>query len=149
MHLIREWQKVQALNPVAVKMPDQPHVEQQLYNRFEGDLGGRQLSETIPQFIKRMPPLTASTFDGWIWIENPIVKGKGKNKERRMDLEGFQDVASQLLGQFSADRARTERENPGKVQSTITRKLGPFRDQLKEDILDTAVKYGVTSGKVS
>lgn len=153
LQLVREWQRQQQVNPVAAIVLKQTPVERPLQNPYEGrSYMARQLSETIPDFVKRMPPLTSSGDGSWIWIANPVVKGKGNgnnNGKDRFDLANFQDLGVQLLENFDAKRTQIESENVGKVQSTITRKLGPHRDKLKEDILDIAIKHGVTSGKVS
>lgn len=143
---------MQSTHPATMKVAEiaeKPRVApQQLYNMFEGDLTGRQLNETILQFLRRMPPLTSDGDGAWIWISNPVVGSKGKQGKRRSDVVMLQEVGSDLLEQFDSDRQKIEKENPGKVQSTVTRKLGPYRDRLKENILDTAIKHGVTSGKV-
>lgn len=83
-----------------------------------------------------------------------MLKGKGKaaeprhNPELEESPEGMMDRANALLSQFVAEEERITSSNPNSVQSTITRKLGPLREQLKEDILDVAVACGVTNGKV-
>lgn len=132
----------------------QKHVERVIHNRFECNMAARQLSETIPQFLKRQPPLTANGDGAWIWIDNPVVHGQGNGtrnggKQVECDLDGFIKQSSLLIEQFQADKRKVEGELVGRLQSTITRKLGPFRDQLKKSILDTAVQNGVTSGKAS
>lgn len=55
--------------------------------------------------------------------------------------------AHALLSQFAAEKERIISANSNSTQSTITRKLGPLREQLKEDILDLAVASGMTDGK--
>lgn len=83
----------------------------------------------------------------------PILKGKGKAAELRHAPES-EELPEQLmyrarglLSQFAAEKERLVSANLSSTQSTITRKLGPLREQLKEDILDLAVASGVTNGK--
>lgn len=127
---------------------------QTLYNRLEGLPTARQLTETVDEFLKRLPPRTTINAD-WIWITCPVLKGKGKaaelrhNPEVEQSPEGMMDRANALLSQFVAEEERITSANPNSAQSTITRKLGPLREQLKEDILDVAVACGVTNGKVN
>jgi hypothetical protein len=40
-----------------------------------------------------------------------------------------------------------EQQNLGKAVGTITRKMGPYRDQLEIDLLNTATRHFLTSGK--
>ena len=153
LQLVREWQKQQQISPAAAMkpvLPESKEEEQELYNPYETKFGARKLAETIPEFIKRMPPLTSLGDGAWIWIANPTPKGKGngpKGENTTFNLERFEELGRELTQQFDSDRVMIEKQNVGKVQSTITRKLGPHRDKLKEDILDTAIEYGVTSGK--
>lgn len=154
LQLIRDWQlQHKALDSIAstILTQDEPPKEEMLHNHFEGaEHMARQLSETIPEFLKRLPPRTSEGDGSWIWCSNPIVKSRnegGKGVDRS-NVSAFIDVGSGLLGQFDAERNKVERENQGKAASTITRKLGPWRDKLKEGILASAIKHGVTSGKV-
>lgn len=155
LQLIRDWQKQQNIQPsapdLAPAVVKEPQEEALLHNDFEGrPEKGRQLSETVTEFVKRMPPLKSVTIDGWIWCAKPIVVSKkdGKKKVQRFDLGEFVDKGQVLLEDFDEEKAKVESEYEGKAASTITRKLGPFRDRLKEDILEAAIKHGVTSGKV-
>lgn len=55
--------------------------------------------------------------------------------------------AHALLSQFAAEKEKIIGANPHSTQSTITKKLGPLREQLKEDILGFALGSGVITGK--
>jgi hypothetical protein len=129
-------------------------VPQTLHNRLEGVFTAPQLTETVDEFLKRLPPRTTIT-TSWIWITYPVPKGKGKtadprrNPELEVSPDDMTDRANALLSQFAGEKERIANANPNSAQSTITRKLGPLREQLKEDILDVAVASGVTNGKVS
>ncbi|CAD0107738.1 unnamed protein product [Aureobasidium uvarum] len=150
--LVQCWNKNQAAYPAAVSVMTTPSEPVIHYNRLEGVTTARQLTETVDEFVERLPPRT--TFMGpWIWITCPIVNGKGKiaasrhNPELEESPEQMTNRARTLLSQFAAEKERISSANPNSTQSTIMRKLGPLREQLKEDILDIAVASGVTNGK--
>ncbi|KAI5209898.1 DUF1917-domain-containing protein [Aureobasidium subglaciale] len=149
--LVTQWNETKAAYLVATPT-SMSAVHEILYNRLEGVLTARQLTETVDEFLKRLPPRTTVT-GNWIWITCPIIKGKGKVTEYRHAPESEEspqqmaECANALLSQFAAEMERVTDANLGSAQSTITRKLGPLRDQLKEDILDLAVASGVTNGK--
>lgn len=52
-----------------------------------------------------------------------------------------------MLGAFTEQREKMEAVNPGATPATITRKMGPLRDQLQDDLLKLAVESRVTCGK--
>lgn len=151
--LAQHWNRDQAAHPTAsMTITSSNIVDQTLYNRLEGIPTARQLDETVDEFLKRLPPRTTFTGD-WIWVTCPILKGKGKAAESRhapeleVSPEQMMNRARALLSQFAAEKERLVSANPNSIQSTITRKLGPLRERLKEDILDLAVVSGVTNGK--
>lgn len=152
--LVQRWSKDQEAHPVAsLATTSSEAVPQILHNRLEGVSTARQLTETVDEFLRRLPPRTTVT-SSWIWITCPVVKGKGKtaefchNPELEVSLDEMTDRANALLCQFAAEKERITNANPNSAQSTITRKLGHLREQLKEDILDIAMVSGVTNGKV-
>jgi hypothetical protein len=153
--LAQRWNDDQAAHPVApLSTISSETVPQTLYNRLEGVSTARQLTETVDEFLKRLPPRTTINAS-WIWITYPILKGKGKTAESRHppeleeSPEQLMDRANALLSQFAAEKERIASANPDSAQSTITRNLDPLREQLKEDILDLAVASGVANGKVN
>jgi hypothetical protein len=153
--LIQRWSDDQAAHAVApLAATSSETIPKTLYNRLEGVSTARQLTETVDEFLKRLPPRTTVNAS-WIWITCPVLKGKGKavesrhNPELEESPEQLMDRANALLSQFAAEKERIASANPDSAQSTITRKLGPLREQLKEDILDLAVASGVTNGKVN
>jgi len=141
------------------------------YNPYEGDSCGRQLGETVAEFLSRLPPETTPlTYDTpWIYIANPFRKKpaqmlsnsvkaesrnvEGRNEEGAMAGESnwaeFMVKGGQLLDELTRMRFEIEKENPGKVKGTITRKLNPLKDELVKRMLALAVELGCTSGKVS
>jgi hypothetical protein len=153
--LVQRWSDDQAAHPITpLAIATLETVPQTLHNRLEGVSTARRLTETVDEFLKRLPPRT-TIHTSWIWITCPVLKGKGKavksrrNPELEESPEQLMDRANALLSQFAAEKERITSANPYSAQSTITRKLGPLREQLKEDILDLAVANGVTNGKVN
>lgn len=128
--------------------PEEP--EEVMHNRLKGCEDAWQAGdETINDFLKRLPVAEPSTADvgPWLWVCNPKWTGKGKKKDAEQDLSGFQDAGEELLTVFVQRRSKMESENPDKSAATITRKMGPYRDNLEEDVLATAIKHSVTYGK--
>lgn len=118
----------------------------ELFNPLEGKMNARQLSETIPEFLKRLPPLdTHWPPDGWIWIANPY--SKPEHSQRHQDVVTFEREGSQLLRNYRELRERLEAENPGKTKANITRMLGPERDAMKQQIEELAIETKVLTGK--
>lgn len=117
-------------------------------DRYKGRSDAWQQSETIEDFLQRLPiedPATA-TVGPWLWVGSPTVPfAHAQRKPEAMD--GFVDDGVELLQSFDVQRGKIEGDNPGKAASTMTRKLAPHRDQLEIDLLTLAVKMGATSGK--
>jgi hypothetical protein len=105
-----------------------------------------QQHETILEFLRRLPvadPETANV-GPWLWVHcSPELQDSSDDK----DVDAFVDAASPLLEGLCKQRVIFEQQNPDKAVGTITRKLGPYRDQLEVDLLNTAKRFGVTSSK--
>jgi len=105
-----------------------------------------QQHETILEFLRRLPvgdPDTARV-GPWLWVRcAKELQDWGPSR----DLEAFLETADPLLEGLMKQRRILEQQNPGKAVGTITRKMGPYRDQLEIDLLNTATKHGLTSGK--
>ncbi|KAG9699930.1 DUF1917-domain-containing protein, partial [Aureobasidium melanogenum] len=151
--LVQRWDRDRATHPAAsISVASSDTVERTLYNRLEGVSTARQLNETVDEFLKRLPPRTTIT-SNWIWVTCPILKGKGKAAEpiHAPELEESPEEmmgrARALLSQFAAEKERLVSAHENSTQSTITRKSGPLRERLREDILDLAVSSGITNGK--
>lgn len=105
-----------------------------------------QQNETILEFLRRLPvadPATAGV-GPWLWVH---CAGELQDWSNEKDLDSFIETASPLLDGLRRQRVILEQQNPGKAVGTITRKLGPYRDQLEVDLLRAAKKFGVTSSK--
>lgn len=113
---------------------------------FEGNQAAWQHHESVVEFLRRLPvaePATARV-GPWLWVGSRTCKQKCK---RSGNVEQFLESAAPLLGGFLERRATVEQQNPGKAVGTITRKMGPYRDQLQVDLLNAATRIGLTCGK--
>ena len=116
-----------------------------LYNTYENYPSGRRLSETVPEFLARLPPFTSQIGDHgpWIYISNPSYR----DEPTKEDLRGFKQEGGELLREFSSMKAGMEASMSGQISSVVGRKLAPLRKKLEQDIYALASKKGVTAGK--
>lgn len=116
-----------------------------LYNPYEGDLSGRQLAESISDFLSRLPPLTspAGKVGPWIWIANPYSAARPLSQ----DLSAFTSAGTRVLEFLSAAIIDQKTALVGRPQTILNRKLTQLRKTATEHILDAAREHGVTTGK--
>ncbi|KAJ9611447.1 hypothetical protein H2200_004631 [Cladophialophora chaetospira] len=117
-------------------------------NYYEGHRSAKQLHETVPEFLTRLPPSTTIYIhaqDHWIWICNPFPSVPRNTTPE--SLPTFKQLGTRLLENFLAHKAELEAENPMKQAGSITRMLKPARDTLETSIRDLALANGITSGK--
>ena len=116
-----------------------------LYNPHEGDPSGRQLAESIPDFLSRLPPLTtlASKVGPWIWVANPYSSARQLSR----DLGAFTNAGTRILEFLSADIAEQETALEGHPKTLLNRKLTQLRKTATEQILNAAQEHGVITGK--
>jgi hypothetical protein len=135
-----------------------------LYNPYEGSTCGRQLGETVDEFLTRLPPATTrvSVTSPWIFIANPFRKAPSKEREHNAqeqlldeappeedsDLTKFMVLAGNLLEELSVIQQGIEMSMAGRVKSQITKAVNVEKDKIVRKILDTATEMHVTSGKV-
>jgi hypothetical protein len=118
--------------------------DEKLYNRYEGDLDAWQLGETIPAFLKRLPPETTSVAHApWIWIADPHIPPR----EKRSNVAVFKEVGLQILAELTAKRVALEEASPDAPRGSITRKVTPARKEAVKRILQAAKDRGVCHGK--
>jgi hypothetical protein len=116
---------------------------------MQGHESAWQQNEPILSFLRRLPIAEPSTVSvgPWLWVPSPQQKRSWLAQEAKFDKDAFEETALALLASFLKQRTILEAQNQGKAPATITRKMNPYRDVLEENILSTAVKHGVTSGK--
>ncbi|MCJ1428152.1 hypothetical protein MMC29_006060, partial [Sticta canariensis] len=115
-----------------------------LFNQFEGHPSGRQLSESIPEFLARLAPSTITSATGpWIWVANPYCAAR----PLQQDLAGIMEDGTRILDECSAAMAEKEAALEGRPQSVLARQLTAERKRATDRILAAAQTRGVTSGK--
>lgn len=132
-----------------------------LYNPYEGRFSGRQLAESVDDFLKRLPPATTSVTEilPWIFIANPYRKASNKdgndqknNEEappgEESDWAQFVILGNNLLEELTTIRHNIDKQKPGKAKGTITKAVTTEKDKIVKMLLDTAVQLHCTSGKV-
>jgi hypothetical protein len=128
---------------LAAKSP--PPTNKPLYNPYEGEPSGRQLSESIPEFLSRLPPLTtpAGKIGPWIQIANP----SSATRPLSQDLAAFTTVGTRILESLSSAIAAKEATLVGRPKTMLNRQLTQLRTAATKHLLDTAREHGVTTGK--
>ncbi|KIV81939.1 hypothetical protein PV11_04086 [Exophiala sideris] len=124
-------------------------------NYYEGQKSAKQLSESLSEFLERLPPSTTpiSTCGPWIWIANPYPppeknsSGKVVTDPEGRDIASFRQLGSRLLENYMARKQEIEEQNPGKQPGSITRILRPDRVRLESSIRELARQKNVTCGK--
>ncbi|KAL8640403.1 MAG: hypothetical protein Q9228_002672 [Teloschistes exilis] len=116
-----------------------------LYNPYEGRICGRQLAESVEDFLQRLPPLTTrvSLEYPWIFVANPRTGSRPTDR----DGAGFTPAAEALLQEFTEKKEAIEIQMKGKAKGSITRKLTPLRQGLEDRLLSLARETHFTSGK--
>ncbi|KAE9369364.1 DUF1917-domain-containing protein [Stipitochalara longipes BDJ] len=131
-----------------------------LYNPYEGSLSGRQLGESVDEFLERLPPATTSVTEiiPWIYIANPYRKALKRDghdqkesdeapPDEESDWAQFVVRGGNLLKELTTTRHTIEKEKVGKPKMAITRAVNLEKDKIVKKLLDTAVELHCTSGK--
>ncbi|KAK5168639.1 uncharacterized protein LTR77_005948 [Saxophila tyrrhenica] len=115
-------------------------------DRFYGEPSAWQQRETITEFMRRAPVTDPETamLGPWLWVRNPIMKPKW---QKQADVDAFVETGIPLLQGLLKQRTKMETTYSSVGPATITRKMGPYRDQLENNLLALAVKTGTTCGK--
>jgi Domain of unknown function (DUF1917) len=115
-----------------------------LSNPYEGDPAGRQLNETVDEFLERMPVQDHEPVGPWLWISN-FQAPRGTTH----DEVGFIKKGRLLLDCYMSKRAALESEDPDIAPATVTLRLRSDRLALQSNILQLAAERGVVTGKVT
>ncbi|KAL8915430.1 MAG: hypothetical protein Q9172_006865 [Xanthocarpia lactea] len=136
---------VAAASRAKLEAASSPPPNKPLYNPYEGSICGRQLNETVEEFLKRLPPLTTTVSSEypWIFIANPHATSRPTDR----DQTRFMKVAERMLDAFSKKKNEIEASMAGKPKGSVTRKLTPLRKALESDLLAAAKEKHCTSGK--
>ena len=115
------------------------------FNPYEGDAAGKQLNESLSEFLHRLPASTTSiaSVGPWIYVANPYCGRRPSDA----DVAGVKEAGGTLLRDYRRGRLRLEEQNPSKNVGSITRMMSSEKVQLEKDIIALAKKYNVTTGK--
>ncbi|KAI9801652.1 MAG: hypothetical protein M1833_002334 [Piccolia ochrophora] len=125
--------------------PPNPTPSTPLYNPYESDRSARQTSETVDEFLGRLPPATTQLADvgPWLWIAN-------LHEPRRPledDVAGFKEAGGAVLESWKERRAEIEKTMRGKSQAAISRAITKEKKGVEEALLKLAAEKGCTTGK--
>ncbi|KAF2445813.1 DUF1917-domain-containing protein [Karstenula rhodostoma CBS 690.94] len=115
-------------------------------NPGERQPGCWQLSEMVEDFVRRLPPVSTSTYDHeWIWVHNPHQQIQSKSKVA--DVNNFTIRGRELLARSLQAREDIQLDVQKKNKSLITRRLNEESRLLQQHITDLASETNVLFGK--
>ncbi|OJD24169.1 hypothetical protein ACJ73_04467 [Blastomyces percursus] len=107
----------------------------------------RSKTETIPQFLARLPPRTtsASSIGPWIYIKNPAICNPVPYSNE--DISNFTNRGGELLQAFNDTRAALRAEFHDRPQHLLEQRISMLRRILDADILEAARANKIITGK--
>ncbi|KAK0724764.1 hypothetical protein B0H67DRAFT_482773 [Lasiosphaeris hirsuta] len=113
-----------------------------LHNRYEGKPGAWQLTESVDDFLARLPPATTNWQPGldWIFIGNPFIPEETKHADEAF-LEGGTERL-RLLSSFI-----TQTKGSGKSPYVVSREISRARKETVQDLRELAAGCNTLSGK--
>ncbi|KAI0875318.1 hypothetical protein GGS24DRAFT_297092 [Hypoxylon argillaceum] len=157
------WQDHEVLEtPLKTQARGEPLATVQYHNPYAGHPYAWQLSESVNEFLARLPPATTKeTPDcSWIWICNPYIKRKSKSEAENQQVRGGEDEAPEDEGADVATLVKAGQERLQFASSFIDqfREIGLLNAQTVQEskkagmdaakeILDLAKVLRVTCGK--
>lgn len=159
------WQRQQRANP-GRPMPSNMLKGDisSLHNPYEGVPYAWQLTETVDQFLERLPPeTTTSDRVPWIFICNPYIPRVGKRQSDQDQVKGRDNdneapdeegANVQIVVEGGQERLQLVRDLLEKASQTNMTQAAKEREAKKErrqavsDILHLAHAYKVRAGKV-
>lgn len=133
-----------------------------LYNPYEGHFAGRQLTETVEEFLERLPPAATQVTEQvpWIYIANPYRKAPKEEVDKKeisgeappdeeSDWAQLVVLGGNLLEELTTIRHSIEKQKAGQAKATITKAVNIQKDKIVKKLLDTAVELHCITGKVS
>ncbi|KAI9745997.1 MAG: hypothetical protein M1818_000678 [Claussenomyces sp. TS43310] len=133
-----------------------------LYNPYEGSVFGRQLDESVDDFLKRLPPATNQVSDTipWIRIANPYTTreslspdasannaGEEAPQEESSRWASFVTTGNIVLRHLAQARKNYEVEFASQPAMRRTRALNSERDQAVKKIQELAAEKHCVAGK--
>ncbi|KAI1759253.1 DUF1917-domain-containing protein [Hypoxylon sp. FL1150] len=133
-----------------------------LHNPYAGIKYAWQLTETIQNFLERVPPATTDQTpdDPWIWVCNPYIKRQKKREASNQLVRGGEDEAPEEEGAdlgsvIEGGMARLHLaskfisfcKSSGNQPALVTRECRKAGTDAAKDILDLAKAHRVKCGK--
>jgi hypothetical protein len=139
-----------------------------LYNPYAHMNSARRLSETVPEFLARLPPdrtQVVSNFP-WIIIANPYIpcrtpgagEGTGSTGDKEMmpnappedesEWGKFCVLGRKILDELSISRKILENKMKGRDVGSIARAVNRERDRVVDQLMAHAKDLHCTTGKV-
>lgn len=124
-----------------------------LCDRFKGKWFGRQLAETVDEFLQRLPPAITEDSEElqWIWISNPYLHlpptDEGSENVSKLSIVCSQ--GANMLNELENTMSYMQQKPPRQPAAMASRDISIARDKTVMGILNLAVQMKVTSGKVS
>lgn len=164
---VHDWKSHQQLNPGRPRPRDEAlRARSKLHNPYAGVNFAWQLTETVDEFLTRLPPRTTSQSQvPWIFICNPYVPrvAKGHTGDGRAEVgRGNEDEApseegSQIGLVMEGGQERLDllsafirkAESMSKSKTAAEKEANKERKQAAADILSLAHATKVRAGKVS
>ncbi|KAI2469154.1 DUF1917-domain-containing protein [Annulohypoxylon bovei var. microspora] len=141
-----------------IKVEDVSH----LHNPFAGLEHAWQLTETIEEFLERVPPATTDETpkNPWIWVCNPYISRKMKSEASNQKIRGGEDEAPEEEGadlpsvveggmarlHFASEYINMCK-NSGNKPAFIARECRTAGVDAAKDILNLAKAHRVRCGK--
>lgn len=134
-----------------------------LHNPYAGVSYAWQLTETVGDFLKRLPPATTNQSEEipWIFVCNPYIPRVQKSRSKSQLIKGNEDEApdeegsnTRLVAQGGLERLQIATdfiqglEASGKSKPFIEKEIRKERKQTVDDILLLAHTAKVRAGKV-
>src|ERR1700712_5793341 len=111
-----------------------------LHNPYDGLWSARQLTETVNEFLERLPPATTPASDvvDWIYIANPYRKAERTARdslkegpaEDERDLGEFVRRGTRYLEELMVIKNGVEKANMKKSKGEVTRAFNKEKDAV-------------------
>lgn len=152
-----------AMKPVAAAAaaPAAAAPAPKLHNPYEGLISAKQLDETMPAFLSRLPPATTDVTPDipWIYVANPFIPRDGGAGGEEAPAESGSQLSTfiegggerlELFGDFL--RAVDEKKRAGgggRMSAAMSSQVAAEREGCVNDILMLGRVMKVRTGKVS
>ncbi|KFX91971.1 hypothetical protein V490_05616 [Pseudogymnoascus sp. VKM F-3557] len=119
-----------------------------LSDRFKGKWFGRQLAETVDEFLRRLRPATTEGSEElqWIWISNPYLS-LPPSDEGSENISIMCSQGASMLNELENITFRLQQKPPHQPAAMTSRDISIARDKTVTSILNLAVQMKITSGK--